>query len=211
MNRLLEKLSNKNGPVYVPIKIDRYSTKDNCFHNVLDKVTVDKGQIIYGWKIHKTSFLDEAERHAVWKSPDGELIDLTPDQAYKDKILFLEEDNGWKYDGVYVDNVRINSTNNALVDDFILLSETITKLWRTGKRKSKTEITLLSPIAKTVEFLEKDKATRENYIRANNNIDSECYCGQPIKYKDCHGLDLENVFKDIISRANEVVEKNTSR
>ena len=128
MNRLLEKIGSKNVPQYVPIKVENYSTINNCFYNLIDKVSIDKGMIIYGWKIHQTKLLLEAERHAVWKSPSGELIDITPDVEYSDKTLFLEEDNGWIYEGQYSDNIRVNITDNPLVDDFILLCESITKL-----------------------------------------------------------------------------------
>lgn len=112
MEKILDKLQNRNTPVVVPIRVESYSIKDNCFYNVIDKVNNDNGQIVYGWKLHKLIFLEEAERHAVWKSPNGELVDVTPDEVYNDRILFLEDDKGWVYDGKYSDNIRVNTTSN---------------------------------------------------------------------------------------------------
>jgi len=211
MDKILDKLKNRNSPVIVPIRHEIYSIKDNCFYNVMDKVTNDNGQIVYGWKLHKSIFLEEAERHAVWKSPSGDLIDVTPDEVYKDKILFLEDDKGWVYNGTYSDNVRVNTTANPLVDDFILLNETITKLWQTGKRNSRLEIAILEPVAKAIAFLNNDKLEREKYILSNNNPDNICYCGQGRYYRDCHGYDLVNGYNDLLNKINEFIQKNTYR
>ncbi|MGE0079619.1 MAG: SEC-C domain-containing protein [Bacteroidales bacterium] len=211
MNRLLEKIGSKNLPQYVPIKVENYSTINNCFYNLIDKVSIDKGKIIYGWKIHQTKLLLEAERHAVWKSPSGELVDITPDEEYSDKTLFLEEDNGWTYEGQYSDNIRINITDNPLVDDFILLCESITKLWQTGKRKSKLEIEILEPVVNLIHLLEKDKIDRELFILSNSNRESNCYCGSLLKYKDCHGQDLKRLYAEMISKVEEMIKKNTCR
>jgi hypothetical protein len=178
MDKILDKLQNRNSPVIVPLRAEIYSTKENCFYNVMDKVTNDNGQIVYGWKLHKSIFLEEAERHDVLKSLNGELVDVTPDEVYKDRILFLEDDKGWVYDGKYSDNVRVNTTANPLVDDYILLNETISKLWQTGKRSSRLEISLLEPVVKVIEFLNNDKLEREKYILSNNNPNNICYCGQ---------------------------------
>jgi len=211
MNKLLKKIGNKNTPQYVPIEVESYSTNNNCFYNVIDKITIDKGKIIYGWKIHQTRLLLEAERHAVWKSPNGELIDITPDVECQNKTLFLEEDNGWTYEGQYSDNIRINITDNPCVDDFILLCETITKLWQTGKRKSKSEIEILEPVANLIYLLEKDKIDRELFILSKNNKESVCYCGSLLKYKDCHGKDLKFFYDELINKVNEIVKKTPAR
>jgi len=208
MNRLLKKSGNKNIPLYVPIKVESYSTINNCFYNVIDKVNFNNGKIIYGWKLHQTRLMVEAERHAVWKSPNGELVDITPDVECQDKTLFLEEDNGWTYKEQYSDNIRINITDNPLVDDFILLCETITKLWQTGKRKSKSEIEILEPVANLIHLLERNKIDIELFILSKNNKESNCYCGSLIKYKNCHGKDLKCLYDVLINKVNEIIEKS---
>ncbi len=206
MNRLLEKISNKNTPQKVPIRTEEYSTTDGCFFNVLDKISFDNGEIVYGWKLYQTKILEEAERHAVWNSPMGELIDITPDKENQENILFLEEDKGWKYDGTYSDNIRVNKTDDPLVDDLILLSETITKLRQTGIRKSRMEIEILEPVYRLINLFEKDKYQRELFIAKGYNIESSCYCGSNAKYKECHGFGLRKIYNEIIVKVNELIK-----
>ncbi len=206
MNRLLEKIKNKNTPQVVPIKIEEYSTADSCFYNVLDKISIDNGEIVYGWKLHQSEFLAEAERHAVWKSSTGELIDITPDLTNQQNILFLQEDNGWRYDGKYSGNIIINLTDNLLVDDYILLSETISKLWQTGIRKSRMEIELFEPIYKLINFLEEDKIKRKMFIKAGNTINSNCFCGNNALYKECHGLQLDKIYEGILNKISKLIK-----
>lgn len=206
MNKILHKLKNTNIPVIVPIRAESYSINNNCFYNVLDKVKIDNGLIVYGWKLHKSTFLEEAQRHAVWKSPNGELVDVTPDEVYKDRILFLEEDKSWVYDGKYYDNIRVNTTKNPLVDDYIILNETITMLWQTGIRSSRININIPEPIVKYIEILDIYKLKLEKYILENNDSNGICYCGQEKYYRDCHG----NYLVNLIYKLNEFTHRNTN-
>ncbi|MEY3498429.1 MAG: hypothetical protein RL308_98 [Bacteroidota bacterium] len=200
MDRLLKKINSQNNPILVPVKVEEYSKPDNCFFNVKEKVSKDKGEIIYGWKLYQTQLLLEAERHAVWKSPLGELIDISPDSANSNSIVFIQEDNGWIYNGYYSDNVRVNITNNPLVDDFILLSETVTKLYQTGKRESEYGVSLLEPVHKLIIFFEQDKVLRQQFILSGNSTNDVCYCGSTLKYKDCHGNNLDSIYSDILEK-----------
>ena len=50
-----------------------------CFNNCIHLVTVMGGEVLYGWAWHQFhDFLVVAEFHAVWRAPDGQLIDVTP-------------------------------------------------------------------------------------------------------------------------------------
>ncbi len=207
MDKLLDKLKCKKTPVIVPIQIESYARKDDCFYNVEDKIANDGGHIVYGWKLHKGRLLDEAERHAVWKSPKGHLIDITPENVDKVSILFIEDDN-WVYAGNYSDNIRINTTNNPLVDDYILLNETITKLKQTGKKTSRLELVMLEPVVKVLELLYKYKLDLENFILENNNKDSICYCGEKKKYKDCHFSDIKDFFDELLIKVQKISDEN---
>jgi hypothetical protein len=204
MNQLLQILNASNSPQRIPIKAEKYSTPDSCFFNVQDKVSIDKGELIYGWKLHQTEFIAEAERHAVWRSPEGELIDITPDSIKAESILFIEDNTNWEYNGQFTDNIRVNLTGNSLIDDFILLSETITKLWQTGRRKSRDEVEIINKVHDIILLLEKDKIERLHFISSGNTRESKCYCGRLEKYKNCHGLDLKNVYSEISRRVGEI-------
>jgi hypothetical protein len=209
VEKLLKKIDSKYPPQFVQIVPEEFSEFESCFFNVQEKKLRDEGEIIYGWKLHKSLILIEAERHSVWKSPKGELIDVTPDRTGINKSLFIQDDKAWEYSGEYTDNIRINITKNVLVDDYILLSETISKLYQTTKRKSKTEILIWEPIAKMIKFLGEDKRLREVFIYSNNNLENNCYCGSFQKYKECHGFNLNEGYVELINHAQCIVKNNT--
>lgn len=208
MERLIKVIDSKFEPLLVPVIPEKYSKINSCFYNVEDKINVDGGQIVYGWKLHQGLFLIEAERHAIWESSEGELVDVTPNIENSSHVLFVREDRGWTYNGRSEDNIRINITGDPLVDDYILLAETINKLYLTAKRESRDVLILLSPIANLIKHLEEDKKKRELYIYANNTVDSNCYCNSGIKYKDCHGNELKKAFDEAVSRATKIANLN---
>jgi hypothetical protein len=73
-----------------------------CFNNAFNKFDKDGGGVLFGWTfIYKISPLGRyliATNHAVWKSPEGYLIDVTPYEndipfSNNGKILFLADAN----------------------------------------------------------------------------------------------------------------------
>ena len=70
------------------------------------KVEKNGGGFQYGWQIWEwPDVMIEAEFHAVWNSPQGILIDITPKQIDTHKILFLPDANR-TYEGKQVNNFR---------------------------------------------------------------------------------------------------------
>ncbi len=208
MQRLLEKIGSSFPAKNIPVKAEAYATINNCFPNVKEKMSRDGGEIIYGWKLHSSILLIEAERHAVWKSTDGDLIDVTPNIESSVSISFVQESNGWVYDGTYTDNIRVNKTSNPLVDDYILLNELIFQLYKTSKRKSFMEITMLEPVEKLVSLFNEDKIRREVFIYSNATLDTACYCDSRLKYCECHGFDLKNIFSQVMLDVQAILKKS---
>jgi hypothetical protein len=71
-----------------------------CFHNVIAHAKKCGGSLRYGWDV---SILEgvygEAEFHAVWRKPDGTLLDITPKAQGEDRILFQPDDvNTYDFD-----------------------------------------------------------------------------------------------------------------
>lgn len=123
--RLLNKLGVKEDPVIVPVQPEIYAQLHECYFNVMEKVRRDGGHLHCGWHISPYGrFIVEAERHAVWEDDKGNLIDISPSEIHEEKILFVSD----KTDDIDLcmktDNVRLNITNNKVVDDFISLCET---------------------------------------------------------------------------------------
>ena len=51
----------------------------NYWHNCKHKVNKSGGKIIYGWAIFFAAGVYQAQHHAVWECPKGNLLDVTPD------------------------------------------------------------------------------------------------------------------------------------
>ena len=201
INELLLKIGTTSKIVKVPVKIDSQASVDNCFPNVLDKIKRDGGSIIYGWTIHTFPFIFEAERHAVWKSEKNELIDITPKKIFYNQILFVPDvNNNWLYTGELTDNIRINVTKNKVVDDYILINETIFKFLKTGKRNIDGELMVTKDIKKVIESLQKWKIDHEKFMYSNGTIDSLCYCCKNKPYKFCIGLKLRGDIQFILEK-----------
>ncbi|MDO8728541.1 MAG: hypothetical protein Q7K26_01470 [bacterium] len=88
-----------------------------CHFNAWLKWEKDEGSVQAGWILgqDKNAQFCEAIFHSVWKSPNGDLIDVTPRQDQEKRILFvpdhirhieLTEHNGHPAINTY-DNVRL--------------------------------------------------------------------------------------------------------
>lgn len=62
-----------------------------CHGNVVHRVREAGGERVNGWMIWDHGVFAEAEFHAVWRNPDGVLVDITPRQHGEEFILFVED------------------------------------------------------------------------------------------------------------------------
>lgn len=85
---------NSNRPFYVDVKPQTGSQISECFPNVKTHIEEHGGELIHGWSICEfPRIMLEAEFHGIWKSPEGQFLDITPSQINAMKILFLQEEN----------------------------------------------------------------------------------------------------------------------
>jgi hypothetical protein len=101
-----------NEPIHVKVIPRRGAKQDECFPNVREAVRAQGGRIVYGWTIWvwpRVYF--EAEHHAVWETPGGTLVDVTPKAAGEKRILF-QPDPGRTYD--FAAFRRIDTCENRL-------------------------------------------------------------------------------------------------
>ncbi len=189
---LRKKLNIHEAPIKVRVLAETYSIPDFCFPNVAEKIKRDGGESVFGWQVWSHPFFIEAEFHAIWKSPDGELIDTTPKKKQVDEIIFLK-DHTRTYEGRQVNNVRVNTTNNNLVEDYFELWDAKFRLLNKEERAANNyEIKLVGLDAEKYRFLESSIAGVEVMIYRNDNRGSGCFCGSGKKYKNCHGMDLRS-------------------
>jgi len=83
---------NNNGvqnPFYVQRQPKPDCQEGDCFENVKKYVAKQGGTILIGWAItsRKNLYL-ECEAHAIWKTSDGEIVDITQNKENFDKTLF---------------------------------------------------------------------------------------------------------------------------
>lgn len=199
LEKLLSQVGSEFEPERVPVCAEAYATLLNCFPNVDEKVKRDGGQPHYGWLIHKTKLLYEAERHAVWEDEDEELVDVTPYEPGVDEILFVS-DNTRGYAGKPVDNIRVNRTKNPLVDDFILLAETESRALACSTQLNGNEHTIPEPAFIVADGYRKMKDEVLEFIRAGGQPHSACFCGLPKTYKSCHGSQMREDINLVMSK-----------
>ena len=108
-------------PIWVPCQPAPDKPLLECFSIVPEHITAHGGIQHLGWAIWEwRKVLIEAEFHAVWEHPSGELFDLTPRAFSLEKILFLP-DPYKKYRGLRIDNIRKALTRDKDIERFIVL------------------------------------------------------------------------------------------
>lgn len=65
----------------VKVVVDPQSLDNDCYRNCLNKVARDGGEVVVGWRLTRASegsaLIASLDHHAVWRSPIGELIDIS--------------------------------------------------------------------------------------------------------------------------------------
>lgn len=177
-------------PIYVNVLPESHAEINECFPAIEKKVLDFGGSMLLGWQIWKTLFLIEAEYHAIWQSPIGEMLDITPKDIPVSRILFLPDPEAI-YDGFQRDNVRQSLEKNELVDHFIALAQAQYRIKNRGDRASQYgEIVLNGEEAKIYEYIEHHKICLEAMLRMGQNIYSSCFCAGSKTYINCHGANI---------------------
>ena len=199
LEKLLDKIKlQKSSGVYIEVKPSLDAKLYECIYNVRDKIKIDGGKEILGWEIWKTDILIEAQFHSVWQSPNKVLVDITPreSEVKVENILFFP-DKKLVYDGSQKDNIRFNITESRLVDDFLQLAETLFRIQNKGAKKYTNERILNSYESELYRTIEIMKVGIYKMIKQGLNRNSDCFCGTKLKYKHCHGKNLNKVLKKI--------------
>lgn len=179
-------------PCFVVVKEDEWATVNECFPNVIRKVQNDGGEVVYGWQVWLwESVFIEAEYHAIWKSPTGDLIDITPKTCRTDEILFIPDPKR-VYEGKDVDNIRKKLCRNNLVDDFIRLAECRFQLFSSGSKGESRQVSVPEDEVKALLELQMMVLTM---LRDNKTPNAQCLCGSGSKFKHCHKKQIEQAAK----------------
>lgn len=185
IQRLIARVAPGQVPVRLPVTPDAGALAGECYANVAARVAAEGGSVLYGWQLWEWPHVFvEAEFHAVWRSPTGELRDVTLRQDDETEILFVPDPRR-TYRGVPIDNVRIAIRDDPVVHDFIAAAEEMTRLrLRSGKDNGDGSISL--PASEATPLMEL-RAITERMLSQGLRANDECACGSGSKYKRCHG------------------------
>lgn len=185
---LAAKVAPGQTPLYVPVHPEPGAQVNECFPNVKAKIEKNGGAIVHGWQLWEwPNVLVEAEFHAVWRSLDGNLIDITPKADGEEKILFIPDERR-TYRGVSIDNVRIALRDDLLIHHFIKISERIVKVMNRGERAP--QFGYVSVPADEIEPLLLFRRLTGEMLSRGLRAHDHCLCGSGKKYKRCHGKNL---------------------
>ena len=123
IRRLCARLGIGWKPQYLPVIARADSGFLDCFSDVARQVAEHGGAIVCGWQLWEfPRILVEAEFHAVWRRPNGALVDVQHKLDGEREILFVE-DRTRTFTGVRVDNVRLAVGKDPLIAEFIAGNE----------------------------------------------------------------------------------------
>lgn len=93
VRRVCRDICDASPPVLVPVCPADGAVADDCFLNVRRCVEQAGGQEVVGWLVMLwPRVLAEAVHHAVWRAPEGALVDVTPQpSSLGDRGLFVED------------------------------------------------------------------------------------------------------------------------
>lgn len=185
-------ISGGENPRYVPVVPVAQGRLADCFNNVRRQIQCAGGGIQFGWALWLIpQIMIEAEHHAVWQSPDGKLIDVSPYPRPLRKTLFVP-DARYPDDGKPIDNIRKAIYDHPLVDEFIsrgrrkyeLLHETHADVPVGGEvHLSWDEYERIFP-----NELEFGRAFM-SLVVARRRGEDPCICGRDRQFRRCCGAD----------------------
>ena len=195
---LCARLVRDGTPVYVDVRPAPGATPTDCFINADAYAREHGGSVLYGWQIWEwPDTLLEAEFHAVWRSPGGELVDVTPKVMGCSQILFLANPSA-TYEGRQVENVYHALSGDRDVEGFIELAHRSFEALNRGELANcHGPIELEGEDAQIVqenrrlaaELMCRAAAPKRQPDRTSRKVgrNEPCPCGSGLKYKKCCG------------------------
>lgn len=157
-------------PLITPCRPLLNKPYNDCFNVVSEQVTSHGGQQIIGWAIWELpGVFIEAEFHAVWQSPEGELLDVVPRVRPFTHISFLP-DTSRTYKNRQVDNIRRQLVDDNDVKQFLFLSRRRFEILNAGQRALQHEVLL--PKAELRELERNDKLAMRLERRIHKRYES---------------------------------------
>jgi hypothetical protein len=124
VRKICSVIASPEEPLLVKLAPMPWAVEKECFPNVMRQVAEGGGGIVYGWALWQCGWLFiEAEHHAVWESPNGEWLDITPQVPPVAHTLFLPDKRAiYDFETTDVrDNHRLALIKDARLDRLLEL------------------------------------------------------------------------------------------
>jgi hypothetical protein len=109
-------------PLYVRVEPAAGAKPAYCFDNSAAQALRHGGEAVYGWAIWRwPGRWFEAEHHAVWRRPNGDLLDITPQAGDPSRVLFLPDPSAPYDPATFRPNIMAPDGHEALVREYIAL------------------------------------------------------------------------------------------
>lgn len=181
-----------SSPISVPLRAKPGSPLIECFAIVPEHIATHGGEQLNGWAIwHAEGLYIEAEFHAIWRSPTGEVIDLTPRPVPMDSITFLA-DPSREYRGRQVDNIRQPLTNDRDVIRFLHLAGLKFKMLNHGELAQQQAIdTATLPPRMLREWIKLEKEMKQLELRLHR---------RHARRADASRFEMKSLHKSILGK-----------
>jgi hypothetical protein len=128
IRRLCRRIGNVEQPEFVRVASRSDSMMDDCFMDVRNQIEEFGGDVQHGWTIWTwPGIFAEGEFHAVWRSPEGELVDVSRKKHGEPAIMFAA-DNNRVFRERRVPNVRFAISNDQRVKQLFALHDRYQRL-----------------------------------------------------------------------------------
>lgn len=135
---------------------DLTAPENECFAAVSAQVAKHGGDQVIGWALWEfQGVYVEAELHSVWRSPAGDLIDISPRGTAFEQILFLPDPTRVD-DGRTIDNVRMALVADNDVKRYLFLCGQHYNILNAGDRALQREVSLGRRELKALQDLQKE-------------------------------------------------------
>ncbi len=127
---LRDKIASPIEPVFVQVQTRTDARSAECFEATATHVAEFGGSSVVGWQVWELpGILIEGEFHAVWKNPDGVLIDVSRKDDGENQILFIP-DPRITYTGEKIDSIRLPIGKNPKIKQLISMKEQFYRLFK---------------------------------------------------------------------------------
>lgn len=160
-----------------------------CFGNVKKAVEQYGGEIVFGWTVWEwPGVYIEAEHHAIWRKPDGTLVDITPSPDGDKSRVFVADPSAiydFENEGCRRENIRKALSKDPIIAEFFRYARLRHQVMNGIHSVGQVQIPIA--VANQIAIIERHMSSLIAAIGMRHTRPNDpCYCGSGRKFKKCH-------------------------